>query len=155
MASPLERSKALLEENGFHVWKVERPATMWAPTLDLYNCMDLVAIRDDRSGVLGIQCCGEDVAPHLHKILEGYEKKSIKKGEMVVEVIPPNPYLKIWLKAGNLFFIWGWRLRKNEGTRAKYQLREIEFFVKDGVVVAQELPKSWNMEGLKPCPDPK
>lgn len=140
MASPLERSKKLLEEQGFDVWKVERPATMWAPTLDLYNCMDLVAIRDDRSGVLGIQCCGEDVASHLHKLLEGYQKKSIKKGEMVTEVIPPNPYLKTWLKAGNLFFIWGWRLRKNEGKKASYQLREVEFIVENGEVVNREVP---------------
>lgn len=31
MASPLERSKAELEGQGYHVWKVERPASMWAP----------------------------------------------------------------------------------------------------------------------------
>lgn len=139
MASPLERSKAELESQGFHVWKVERPASMWAPTLDLFNCMDLVAIRSDRSGVLGIQCCGEDIAPHIHKLLDGYEKQKIKKGELVKEVIPPNPYLKVWLEAKNLFFIWGWRLMKNEGTRAKYQLREVEFVVENGQVVHREI----------------
>lgn len=142
MASPLERSKALLEEQGFHVWKVERPATMWAPTLDLFNCMDLVAIRDDHSGVVGIQCCAEDVSPHIHKILEGYTKKKIKNGTLVEEVIPPNPYIKTWLKAGCTFFIWGWRLRKNARTRDKYKLRQIEFIVKDGQVIAQEIPNA-------------
>ncbi len=140
MSSPLERSKALLENQGFHVWKVERPASMYAPTLDLYNCIDLVGIRSDRSGVLGIQCCGEDVAPHLHKIMEGYTKQKIKKGEIVTEVIPPNPYLKPWLEAKNQFFIWGWRLRKNVGKKASFQLREIEFILENGVVVHREIP---------------
>lgn len=114
---------------------------MWAPTLDLFNCMDLVAIRSDRVGVLGIQCTGEDVAPHIHKLLDGYTKQKIKKGELVEEIIPPNQYLKVWLQGGNPFFIWGWRLRKNEGKKASYQLREVEFFVKDGIVVYQETKK--------------
>lgn len=137
MASPLERSKAELESQGFYVWKVERPASMYAPTLDLFNCMDLVAIRDDRQGVLGIQCCGEDIMPHVHKILDGDEKQKIKKGEIVTEKIPPNPYLKTWLKAGNLFFIWGWRLRKNDGKKASYQLRELEFVLRDGIITIE------------------
>lgn len=138
MASPLERSKALLEEQGYDVWKVERPATMWAPTLDLYNCMDLIGIHDELP-TIGIQCCGEDIAPHIHKILEGYAKQKIKKGELITEVIPPNPYLKKWLKR-QTFFIWGWRLRKNEGKKASYQLREIEFILENGQVVHREVP---------------
>lgn len=119
---------------------------MWAPTLDLFNCMDLVAIRPDRSGVLGIQCAGEDVAPHIHKFLEGFERKKIKKGEMVTEVVPPNPYIKIWLEASNEFFIWGWRLRKHQGTRATYQLRQVEFVIKDGQVIAQEIPDTTELK---------
>lgn len=139
MSSPFERSKAELESQGFHVWKVERPASMFYPTLDLFNLMDLVAIRDDRSGVLGVQVCGEDIAPHIHKIMEGYTKQKIKKGELITEVVPPNPYIKTWLKAGNPFFIWGWRLRKNEGKKASYQLREIEFILENGQVVHREI----------------
>jgi hypothetical protein len=139
MSSPFERSKAELESQGFHVWKTERPASMFYPTLDLFNLMDLVAIRDDRRGVMGVQVCGEDVAPHIHKIMEGYTKKKIKKGEMVEEVIPPNPYIKTWLIAGNTFFIWAWRLRKNEGKKASFQLREIEFILESGQVVHREI----------------
>lgn len=139
MPSPFERSKALLEEQGFDVWKTERPASMWAPTLDLFNLMDLVAIRADRKGVMGVQVCGEDVAPHIHKIMDGYTKEKIKEGKIEKTVIPPNPYIKTWLMAGNTFFIWGWRLRKHEGTRAKYQLRQVEFVLKDGNVIHEEL----------------
>lgn len=146
MASPLERSKELLESQGFHVWKVERPASMYQPTLDLFNFGDLLAIRGDRVGSTAIQCCGEDITPHIHKILDGYTIEKIKKNketkasEIITTVIPPNPYLKTWLEAKNLFFVWGWRLRKNEGTRDKYQLREVEFVLKDGHVVSQEVP---------------
>lgn len=113
---------------------------MWAPTLDLFNLMDLVAIRSDRVGVVGIQCCGEDVAPHLHKILEGFVRKKIVKGELQEIVVPPNEYIKTWLEAQNTFFIWGWRLRKNEGKKASYQLREIEFIIENGIVVHREIP---------------
>ena len=144
MASPLERSKELLESDGWSVWKVERPASLYQPTLDLFNCIDLLAIRFDRSGCLGIQVCGEDVMPHIHKILEGYTLDKLKKvdgkPEIVKTIIPPNPYIKIWLEAKNTFFIWGWRLRKHEGTKATYQLREVELVLKDGQVVSQEIP---------------
>ena len=149
MASPLERSKELLESDGWSVWKVERPASLYQPTLDLFNCIDLLAIRFDRSGCLGIQVCGEDVMPHIHKILEGYTLDKLKKvdgkPEIVKTIIPPNPYIKIWLEAKNTFFIWGWRLLK-EGreTRAYYKLRQVEFVLKDGQVIAQEIP-DWRM----------
>lgn len=144
MASPLERSKALLEEDGYAVWKVERPASMYQPTLDLFNCMDLLAIRSDRLGSVGIQCCAEDIMPHVHKILEGYTVEKLKKvdgvSQIIKTVVEPNPYIKTWLEAKNTFFIWGWRLRKHEGTRPTYQLRQVEFVLKDGQVIAQEIP---------------
>lgn len=114
---------------------------MWAPTLDLFNCIDLVAIRSDRLGVMGIQVCGTDVTPHIHKILKGETKQKIKKGELVTIAVPPNPYLKTWLEAGNPFFIWSWRpLKEGREVRSFYRLREIEFKIKDGIVVAEENP---------------
>lgn len=119
---------------------------MFQPTLDLYNLMDLVAIRSDRRGVAGYQICGEDVAPHIHKIMEGYTIEKIKKNketkesEIVKTVIPPNPYLKVWLEAENPFFIHGWRLRKHEGTKATYQLRQVEFYLDGADVKFKEVP---------------
>jgi len=152
MASPLERSKALLEEQGYHVWKVERPASMYQPTLDLFNFGDLLAIRDDVRGSVAIQCCGEDVSPHVHKILEGFTKDKIEHNKetgekkVIEEKVPPNPYVKTWLNAGNLLFIWGWRLRGEKGKRKTYQLRQIEFVIQNGVVVANEIPDTSELE---------
>lgn len=118
---------------------------MFQPTLDLFNLMDLVAIRSDLRGVAGFQICGEDVAPHIHKIMDGYTIEKIKKNketgasEIVKTVIPPNPYLKVWLQAGNPFHIHGWRLRKNEGTRDKYQLRAVEFILEGEIAIHREV----------------
>lgn len=128
----LQRSKKLLEEQKYHVWIVEKPYNQWTKRReDLFNCIDLVGIRDDLQGVVGIQACGEDCSGHIQKILNGYVDANGKE-------IPPNPHLGIWLKAGNRFFIWAWRLRKHEGTRAKYQLREIEFLIENNEIVHRE-----------------
>lgn len=139
MSSPLERSLAELEKQGYQVWKVEQPASMWTPTRDLFNCIDLVAIRSDRSGVLGIQVCGPDVMPHVHKIMEGETKQKLKKGQLVTVEIPPNPYLKTWLEAGNPFFIWSWRMfKRHRDVRAFAELHEIEFTLEQGQVIHRE-----------------
>lgn len=132
-ALPLQRSKALLEEQGFKVWIVEY-WNQWAHCrVDLFNMADLVAIRGDRQGVMAIQACGEDIQEHIRKLLEGWTST---KGK----VYPPNPYLSDWLKAGNPFFIWGWRLRKHEGTKDTWQLREVEMLIENGQVVPKENP---------------
>lgn len=97
----------------------------------MYHLMDVVGIREDRIGVLGISACGEDVSDHIRKVLEGY----VAPNGTVVE---PNPYLSTWLKASNSFFIWGWRLRGKKGKRKLWQLREIEFIIENGQVVHRE-----------------
>lgn len=133
-AIPLQRSKALLESDNWHVWKVETWSQWSGRRTDLFNMCDLVAIREDRSGVTGIQACAEDVQEHVRKLMEGWTDK---KGK----VYGPNEYLPVWLKAGNPFFIWGWRLRKHEGTKDTWQLREVEFIIDDGIVVHRETTK--------------
>ena len=135
-ALPLQRSKELLQEQGFHVWIVEHYNQWSRRRMDLYNMADLVAIRHDRQGVTGIQCCSEDVHPHIQKLLFGYTDS---KGK----VWPKNGHLPVWLAAGNPFFIWAWRKRGDEGkhgTRKTWQLREVEFILKGSETVAQEIP---------------
>lgn len=81
-------------------------------------------------GVMAIQACGEDVSSHAKKVLEGMVTP---KG-----IIPPNPYIRTWLMSGNTFFIWAWRKRGAAGKRKLWELREVEFILKDGQVIAQE-----------------
>lgn len=128
----LQKSRALLKEQGYDTWIVEKP---WSPYTkrreDLFNCIDLVGIRADVPGVVGIQACGEDVSGHIRKISDGYCDAKGNK-------IPPNPHLSTWLRNGNRFFIWAWRLRGAQGKRKTYEMKEYEFVIKDGLVVCQE-----------------
>jgi hypothetical protein len=128
----LQKSREELKRQGYDTWIVEKPYNPYTKRReDLYNCIDLVGIRDDLQGVVGIQATGEDCSRHIRKILEGYVGS---KGE----TIPPNPHLHIWIRAGNRFFIWSWVLRGKKGKRKMYQLREIEFILQDGIVVHRE-----------------
>lgn len=128
----LQRSREELKRQGYDTWIVEKPFNPYTKRReDLFNLFDVIAIRDDISGVTGVQACGEDVSGHICKVLEGYI--GTKGNE-----IPPNPHLRIWLKSGNRAFIWSWRLRKHEGTKPTWQLREVEFILQEGQVTAQE-----------------
>lgn len=128
----LQRSREELRKQGYDTWIVEKPFNPWTKRReDLFNFIDLVGIRSDISGVTGVQACGEDCSGHINKILNGYSDATGK-------IIPPNPHIRGWLSSGNRFFIWGWRLRKHKGTKPTWQLREIEFQLKEGVVICVE-----------------
>src|SRR5205807_1250453 len=101
----LQRSRQLLKEQGYATWIVEKPYNPYSKRReDLFNCIDLVGIREDMPGIVGIQATGEDSEKHVRKILEGgLDAKARPYG--------PNPYLSTWLKAGNRFFIWSWRMQ--------------------------------------------
>lgn len=117
-AIPLQRSKALLQEQGWKVWKVETWNQWSMQKTDLYNLMDLVAIRSDVNGVLGIQCCSGDAPKHLAKYLEGYtDAKGVFHG--------PNEFLPIWKAAGNKILIHDWVKRGERGKRKTWILREV------------------------------
>ncbi len=116
---PLQRSKAYLEEQGWRVWKVETWNQWSGQRIDLYNLFDLLAIRSDVSGVLGVQCCGEDVQKHIQKYMEGYtDAKGVFHG--------PNEFLPIWKSAGNKMLIQSWVKRGPRGKRKTWKLREVQ-----------------------------
>jgi hypothetical protein len=81
--------------------------------------MDLVAIRSDVTGVLGIQCCSGDVTAHLKKYLEGWTDERTGK------VWGPNEFLPIWKAAGNKILIHSWTKRGERGKRKVWTLREV------------------------------
>ena len=129
----LQRSKQKLEDEGWFVWIVEVWLAWGHVRRDMFNMMDLAAIKSDVKGVTGVQCCGEDVQEHIRKLLEGYTDS---KGK----AISANIYLKPWLEAGNTFFIWAWRKRGESGKRKVWTLRQIEFRITNGIVTPYEIP---------------
>lgn len=128
----LQKSNELLKEQGYDTWIVEKPFNPFTKRReDLFNFIDLVGLHEHLSGVLGIQACGEDVQSHISKIVEGgVDAKGNAFG--------PNPHIRLWLKAGNRFFIWAWRLRGEKGKRKTYNLREIEFLIENGQVIHRQ-----------------
>src|SRR3974390_1777944 len=127
-AIALQRSKAWLEEKGWHVAIVEH-WNQWARIRqDLYGLMDLVAIRHDLKGVWGINACDDNggaIQAHVRKYLDGWtDEKTGKRYE-------PNPHLSVWLCGGNRFSIMGWGKRNAEwrGSRKVWTMRLVEFFL--------------------------
>lgn len=129
----LQRSREELKRQGYATWITEKPYNPYTKRReDLFNLFDLVGIRGDLAGVTGIQACGEDVSDHIQKVREGFTDK---RGN----VIPPNPYLRVWLQAGNRAFIWAWRKRGAREKRKLWELREVQFVINQaGDVIAQE-----------------
>lgn len=128
----LQRSREELRRQGYATWITEKPYNPYTKKRqDLFNLMDLVAIRSDLVGVLGVQACGEDVQEHICKVLG-------KGQDTNADFIPPNSYVRVWLQAQNRFFIWAWRKRGERGKRKTWELREIEFILEGGNVVCRE-----------------
>jgi hypothetical protein len=128
----LQRSRKLLQEQGYDTWIVEKPYNPYTKRReDLYNFADLIGIRSNMLGVTAIQATGEDCQSHIRKILKGFTAPN-------GQVVPPNQHLRTWLQAGNRFFIWAWRLRGDRGKRKTWDLKEYEFLLKDGQIIVQE-----------------
>jgi hypothetical protein len=61
--------------------------------VDLWNAIDVIAVKADTPWVLGVQTCKRgEVAAHLHKAVA-------------------SPGLAVWLAAGNVYEIWAWYKR--------------------------------------------
>jgi len=89
--SPTARSLALLRRRGY----VVAVAESWIPRLnirrDLFGCIDLVAVTERETGVLGIQTTtSSNLSSRLKKARQ-------------------TPALRTWLAAGNRFELHGWR----------------------------------------------
>jgi hypothetical protein len=131
---PLQRSKAYLEEKGWHTWIVEHWNSFAHVRQDCFGLHDLVAVRHDSNGVWGVNATAEDVQGHVRKYLNGYLHP--KKGQQ-----PPNPHLPVWLAAGNRFsiFSWGKRNMDGRGSRKVWTLRIVEFYLDGAEVKYKEL----------------
>lgn len=111
--SPTVRTLQRLREEGYTVQVVEHYNKFARRRIDLFNVIDIVAIKADKKGVFGIQTT---TSSHI----SSRRKKALG-----------TPELLTWLRAGNLFEIWGWALRGPRGKRKTYQLRAVRLTVSD------------------------
>lgn len=89
--SPTARSLKWLRDKGFTAQVVERYNPFAYKRIDLFGCIDIVAIHPELQGVTGVQ---STTSAHL--------ADHIKKSVAI-------PELKLWLIAGNSFMIQVWR----------------------------------------------
>jgi hypothetical protein len=102
--TPTARTLTALRRAGWTAAVVERRLPRCFTTVDLFGCIDIVAIRSDRPGVLGVQTTTRsNQAARLTKALA-------------------VPELCTWLQAGNTFWIYGWA---KVGARGKRKLWEV------------------------------
>ena len=100
--SPMMRTKSELKKYGIPHGIVERWIARARKRVDLFGIIDLIALDN---GVVGVQVCGSDFAPHKKKIMEEEKENTLK-----------------WLsQKGARLEVWGWRkLKKKRGGKAMY-----------------------------------
>ncbi len=103
MSSPTQRTIAECKRRGWTAAIVERRIPFKNVTIDLFGCIDIVALTPD--GILGIQACaGSSHATRRTKALA-------------------EPRLSAWLGAGARFEVWSWAKRGDAGKRKLWTLR--------------------------------
>jgi hypothetical protein len=101
--SPTSRTLEECRKRGWPVQVVER-WNQWARRrIDLFGCIDLVAITPN--GILGIQATSGD--HHSHRRVKALDE----------------PRLRAWLDAGGLFEIWSWMKQGAHGKKKVWTLR--------------------------------
>lgn len=107
MNSPTSRSLKLLRDEGYTAQVVERFNMYAHVRIDLFGCIDVMAIKEGQTGVLGIQVTST-----------GNIMSRVTKSLAV-------PSLKTWLKAGNKFEVHGWSKKGKQGKRKLWTVRRI------------------------------
>ena len=108
-SSPTARTLALLRKEGYVAQVVERWVPQARKRVDLFGCVDVLAMRATDKGVLGVQATSaSNLAARVTKALA-------------------EPRLLTWLSAGNRFLLHGWALKGKAGARKLWQVnvREI------------------------------
>ncbi len=111
--SPSARSLQHLRKLGYYAQVVERYNPFAHVRQDLFGFIDIVAIKGDQNGVLGVQATSADHVSHR-------KKKSIAQ----------EP-LKVWLKAGNRFVVHGWSKKGARGKVKHWTLTSQEIFCEE------------------------
>ncbi len=109
MKQPTQRSLIHLRSTGYTAGVVEKWIQQTKQRQDLFGCIDILAIRPDKLGSLGIQCTSQ------HNVGERVKKACAE------------PRMRTWLLAGNRLEVWGWAKKKLRWklTRRVIQLRDL------------------------------
>lgn len=107
MSSPTQRALKDARELGFTAQVVERFNIYAKVRVDLFGCIDIVAIREG-IGILGIQACAD--GSHAARMTKA-------KSE---------PKIQTWIAAGGRFEVWSYGLRGARGKRKTWTLRREE-----------------------------
>lgn len=106
--SPTARSLKWLRDKGFSAQVVEKYNMFAHVRIDLFGCIDIVAIHPELNGVTGVQ---STTSSHL----QDHIKKSVA-----------IPELKLWLIAGNSFMIQVWRKNAKNRWVSKEKVIKLE-----------------------------
>lgn len=124
MSSPTSRSLDFLRSLGYTCQVVERFNQFSKTRLDLFGVIDIVGVKEDKPGVLGVQATST-----------GNVKARIDKSLA-------EDRLRIWLKAGNHFQVWGWAKKGPRGKMKKWTLSRTAILWQNGqFVVVKESDK--------------
>lgn len=111
--SPTQRSLKYLRDRGYTAQVVEHWNPFARRRIDLFGVLDVVAIRGDAYGVLGVQTTsGSNLAARRTKALD-------------------SDQLYIWLSSGNRFHLHGWSKRGAKGKRKLWTCRVVEVTLDD------------------------
>lgn len=103
MASPTIRSLAWLRDKGYHAEVVEKVIPYKYIKVDFLGFIDIIAIKKNR--IVGVQVTsGSNVSARIKKA-------------------KASPNLKLWLEAGGIFVVHGWRKLGKKGKRKTWQVR--------------------------------
>lgn len=108
MASPTSRSLAYLRKLGYTCQVVEKFNPFSKTRIDLFGCIDIVAIHPDEIGALGVQVTSRAHVPDR------------------VKKCKAEPKIEVWLQAKNKLEVHGWGLLGKAGKRKKYELKVVE-----------------------------
>ena len=102
--SPTELSLRELRKQGYTAQVVEKFNQFAGVRQDLFGFIDIVAIKPNVNGVLGIQATSRDHISHRSK-----------------KITDSNIY-PIWIGCGNQIEVWGWR---KEGARWQVMVKKL------------------------------
>lgn len=107
--SPTQRTLKHLRRDGYQAGVVERWNVHARVRQDLFGIIDVVAIRIDQPGVLGVQCTSEsNAAARVTKILA-------------------SASARVWLRASNRLEVWGWKKLSGRWIVHRRNIRQEDF----------------------------